>query len=129
MSQPLTFICAVLGTDTTFEVTLRSTDSIYALKKSIKAEKQRTFDSIEADTLKLFKVKMDISNTENYEEATKAVAQELLVCPMQELKYPHAKLLDIFPESDLNTLRIHVLVERPAGESINSRVCSAVAAT
>ena len=47
----------------------------------------------------------------------------------QELDLPSTKLLDIFHESDLPGLSIHILIKRPAGESINSRVCSAVAET
>ena len=116
MSKSFTFLCAILGTEQTFQVELDETHTVYDLKKAIKAEKRQTLTTVEADTLKLYKVKLDVSNKEYYEHATKAIAEGLLASPMQELEYPFARLSEVFQDSDLPRLTIHLIVERPVGE-------------
>ena len=128
-STQLTFLSAIIGTDITFEVTLSNTQSVSDLKEQIKATNEHTLASFDAATLTLYKVKIDVSKTETFKHIMKDMTWGSVFFDGQELDLPSTKLLDIFHESDLPGLSIHILIKRPAGESINSRVCSAVAET
>ena len=122
MSKTYTFHCAVLGTNTIFGVTLNETQSVADLKEHIKATKAQTLAAVEADTLTLYKVNIDVSTTETFEKALGDISQNSICCVKEELRYPFSKLFNTFKESDLLKATLHILVKRPAGESINSSI-------
>ncbi|SRR5258706_9923095 len=129
MSKFYTLLCAIIGTDTTFSVTLNETESVASLKEQIKAENEHTLAAFEPDTLTLYKVNIDISTAEISNKVLEAISQNSIYCVKEELRSPLSSLSKTFKESDLLETTIYILVKRPTGESINSRVCCAIAET
>ena len=124
MSTSLTFLSAIIGTDIAFEVTLSNIQSVHDLKEQIIAENEQALGSFDATSLTLFKVKIDVSQG-NFKNMMKDISRGSVFFHRQELDLPSVKLCDIFQETDLPRLSIHILIKLPAGESINSGVCSA----
>ena len=63
-------------------------------------------------------MKIDVSKTETFKHIMKDISRGSVFFDSQELDLPSAKLLDIVHESDLPGLSIHILIKRPAGESL-----------
>ncbi|KAG0248147.1 hypothetical protein BG011_000423 [Mortierella polycephala] len=89
-----------------FSVKISSADTIYDLKKLIKAEKTPKFDDISADELTLWRVSVLISDDE----------EELPIKP-NSLTYkkrlgPAARFSNVFPEGLLEGTA-HIIVHRP----------------
>lgn len=125
MSTRYTLICAILGTDVVFTITLDDTPTVADLKKEIKATNENTIASFDARRLTLYKVKLRVSELETFREVMEDISRDSIYG--EELDYPFSKLLETFKESDLPEKTIHVLVRFPAGESTNPRVRGAVA--
>ena len=70
---------------------------------------------------------LDVSTKKKNNKILRAIEQHSIHCVKEELQIPFSDLSDTFKETDLSRRAIHLLVKRPAGESINSRICSAVA--
>jgi len=64
MPPTLNLNCLVLGDgpDHIFPVNIASTESVGALKKSIKDQKKHAFKHVDADTLNIFKVSFPVDN-------------------------------------------------------------------
>ena len=117
MSKPYTFLCAILGTDTVFTVTLDDTESVAHLKTHIKEKNEQILASCDAHSLILYKVKLDVSKPETFREVVGAISRDSIYG--EELDYPFSTLLEEFKESDLPEMTIHILVKLPAGKSIH----------
>ena len=98
------------------------------LKDRIREKKQHTLASYEADTLTLYQVNIDISSDEAFEQVTGKVSQNrtytqdiqnLSTEPKRVLTNPSKDLSEYWGE-DLPKKTIHILVELPPGDSIDS---------
>ena len=127
MSEFFTFNCAIIGTNTAFSVKLNKTQLVAELKERIKTAKFKVLASVEADRLTLYKVNLDVSTAETNSKVLQAIEQNSVYCVREELQVQLSELSSTFKETDLPKTAIHVLVKCPAGESINSRICRAVA--
>ncbi|ORZ18265.1 hypothetical protein BCR41DRAFT_44323 [Lobosporangium transversale] len=104
MTQKIKLFCILDGDSSAFEVQLDADDSIAALKKAIKKEKEPEFDYIPADKLNLFHVSVpdegatiNLANIESKELLTRATS----------------KISKIFGTSPLPEETINVIIQRP----------------
>ena len=122
-------LCAILGEKSAFSVTFDETQIVAVLKDRIKEEKEHTLASYEADTLVLYKVNINTFSDEAFERATGKVSQnttytqeiqDLSTEPKRVLTNPSHELSVVFQSSPPANGWIHILVELPPGESIDS---------
>jgi len=82
-----TLFCAILGQETAFLVNIDETQTVDELKKHIKAE-EPALASFATDTLTLYKVDIDISNDDTYEQVMRDISQNKVNAPREELTNP-----------------------------------------
>jgi Crinkler effector protein N-terminal domain len=73
-------------------------------------------------TLTLYKVEIDVSETETFENVMKDISLSSIKANKKALSHPLYALSEYFDPSKLPAKTIHILVKLPAGDSINSRV-------
>jgi len=113
-----TLTCLVLGEITPFQVTISETQPVDKLKDEIKRRRE-TLNDIDAVTLRLYKIKIDISDSNKFESMTHDVLQpDYVFNPKTELS-PTWKISKCFPQYAEDD--IHILVETPRSESIDPR--------
>ena len=122
MSQ-YTFRCAILGNKTVFSVTLDRTQLVDELKQEIKKVAQL---EPAACTLTLYKVGIDVSKQKILEKVIVDISQSSIRVGKEELNHPFFPLSEFFNPLDLPAETIHILVELPAGESINPKACGVI---
>ncbi|KAF8954098.1 hypothetical protein BGZ46_003021, partial [Entomortierella lignicola] len=104
MTQKIKLFCILDGDSSAFEVKLDADDSIAALKKAIKKEKEPRFDDIAADELVLFHV---------------AVLDEGKHVNLSKVEVPtpliigSAEISEVFGTAPAKKT-IHVIVQRPS---------------
>ena len=126
--------CAIIGKELVFSIQINKTQTVYDLKKRIKEKVPSTLASIDAASLKLYKVNIDIDDGDDgdevkFDRAIRAISQnptytkeiqDLSTEPKQVLTNPFRELSAIFQSSPPVDGWIHILVELPQGESIDS---------
>jgi len=126
--------CAILGERTdSFPINIDESQTVGDLKGQIKKENAQLLISIDARTLILYKVDIDIAvNNAAYQQVIEQISDKMVTTPMEPLINPSQTLSDIFGQSTPAGRRINILVERPPGQStdpIDPSVCDTVAET
>jgi len=126
-----TLLCAIIGERTDpFPIHIEETRIVGDLKEDIKMKKKRVLAEIEADTLALYKTDIDIDATDTaYKQVIQQISNNTTTAPKEPLLNPSHKLSAKFGKSIPADGRIHILVERPPGQStdpIDPSVCDAV---
>ena len=127
-AMPHTFYCAIIGRkdNDIFPITIDESKTVGELKHEIK---QAAGTTGLAHTLKLCKVNINISTNEALERVMGKVSQNttytqelqaLSTKPTHMLTNPSFKLSKHFKKRDVTIETIHILVELPPGESIDS---------
>ena len=128
-AMPFNLCCAILGQNTAFLLEIDKTQMVDQLKKRIKAENAHALASYDADSLVLYKVNIKISSEEAFAQVMGKISQNttyteeiqvLSTKPKHVLTNPTFKLSRYFKKRDVTKETIHILVEPPPGESINS---------
>ena len=128
--MPRNLFCAILGENSPLSVPFDETQIVDELKKLIKKEAAQTLASVDAHNLTLYEVNIDISSDEALKQVTGKVSQnttytqeiqDLSTKPKRALTNPAEDLSEYWGE-DLPKKTIHVLVELPQGESIDSSI-------
>jgi len=131
-----TLYCAILGPGQddadadadAFPVGIDGAQTVGQLKVEIKTQAAKSLGEIDAHTLKLYKVNINISGNA-YEGVMGQISRnELNDHSKQKLVNPSDKLSTIFSSTPADG-SIHILVERRLGQSIDPSVCGAVAET
>ena len=133
-----TLYCAILGLGQdnpdadadadAFPVEIDGAQTVGQLKVEIKTWAARLLEEIDAYTLKLYKVNINISGNAYAGVMGQISRNELNDHPKQRLSNPSDKLSTIFSSTPADGC-IHILVERRLGQSIDPSVCGAVAET
>ncbi|ORY90326.1 hypothetical protein BCR41DRAFT_402652 [Lobosporangium transversale] len=113
MTQKIMLFCILDGDSSAFKVQLDADDSIAALKKAIKKEKENDFREIVADKLNLWHVSIVIGDDED--EKTITLSEH----PNAKKLCATSKISEIFgttPEKKT----IHVIVQRPSADPSTS---------
>ncbi|ORZ19060.1 hypothetical protein BCR41DRAFT_369833 [Lobosporangium transversale] len=113
MTQKIMLFCILDGDSSAFKVQLDADDSIAALKKAIKKEKENDFREIVADKLNLWHVSIVIGDDED--EKTITLSEH----PNAKKLCATSKISEIFgttPEKKT----IHVVVQRPSADPSTS---------
>ncbi|ORZ15009.1 hypothetical protein BCR41DRAFT_82362 [Lobosporangium transversale] len=104
MTQKIKLFCILDGDSSAFEVQLDADDSIAALKKAIKKEKENDFREIDADKLNLFHISVpdegatiNLANIESKELLTRATSE----------------ISEVFGSAPAKKT-IHVIIQRPS---------------
>jgi len=109
-----TIWCIVIGDTTLFSVNIDETKSVDALKQVIKKEEEPRFDAFAAHELTLYKIKeAKLEESGKYLEAVQEISQNL---SKQTSLDPWIELSTI--EGGFPNCMLHILIEPPAGESI-----------
>jgi len=127
-----TLSCAILGQNTLFLVDIDKTETVGKLKNQIKVDKANVLGSIDADTLTLYQVNISIPDNATFKQAMQDISQNEVHASKEELIHPFSELQDLFEPQGPPRKTIHILVERPPGQSIDSidpRPCGTVAET
>ena len=115
LAMPNPLFCAIISEDTLLPIKFNGTQTVAELKDVIKAKAAQTLASVDAHTLTLYKVNIDISNKETSSGVKKQISQSSIEVDRQELD-PEDDLSEYWGESDLSKKKtIHILV--PRGES------------
>ena len=109
---------AIIGDKNLFSADIDETWTVNTLKKCIKKEEAHKLASYDVDTLTLYKVNIDISKTDIHDKVMQQIHQSSI--EVGEKMIPAFKLSRYFKEQDVPEKTIHILVELPSGESINS---------
>jgi hypothetical protein len=113
-----TIFCLLEGRGGPFPIDINETQTVAHLKKEIKKEKAVALADVDADDLKLYHVNFKYDDSDEQARITqvnKALQDLEPLRPMRKL----SNIENGFPEvEDL----VHVLVQLPPSESINSRV-------
>ena len=127
MPNPL--FCAIISENSLIPIKFNGTQTVGELKDVIKAKAAQTLALVDAHTLTLYKVNIDISNKETSPGVMKQISQSSIKVDRQELD-PVDNLSEYWGESDLPKRKtIHILVQMPRGESSDLRAYGAVAET
>ena len=120
-----TIFCAILGDNAPFPINIRSHQSVGELQEQIQVKGGRMLASFELLNLILYKVEIDIPDTETYKNVMTAISQRSInVNNNAKLEHLLDTLLDCFGLPGLPTRTIHILVVVPAGEPVNYRALS-----
>jgi len=109
--------CIIIGETTPFSVKIDQTESVDDLKKSVKKEKVDILDAFAADQLTLYKIHVDTIKT-TYTTVVQDISQDLSNTQKVTQLDPMDELSEVFGTMGPPKEKIHILVERPAGESI-----------
>ena len=124
MSDTYKIYCAILGDRVPFLVDVDSNRSVAELQRLLKVEGGQILASFEPRYLILYKVDIDISEKEPYQNAMEAIYQRSIALNNEDkLILPAQKLHTVFGSSVPNHHKIHILIDPLAGESTSSRVC------
>ncbi len=106
---------------TVFHVDIDENQTVDDLKDKIKEAETPVLDALVATTLTLYKINIDCSVDNNYRRIKDEIFRGVykFIHPKQEL-FPSGVISEYFKESDISQKGIHILVEFPTGESINS---------
>jgi hypothetical protein len=121
-TTPITPLCTIIGDTTAFPVTINDDQYVCELKEEIKKGNPQTLANVEAEDLRLYRVKIDVSNDEAYYQEALAISESSMHWTRVELT-PSLKLSRYFqesgpPEKAIPKETIHVLVQLPRRESI-----------
>ena len=108
-----TIWCIIVGEKTPFSVEIGETESVGVLKDHVKKEKEPILDAFAAGQLTLHKIDVPFEGSGKHLEAVQEISQNL---SEQTSLNPWIELSMIeggFPQGML-----HILIEPPAGESI-----------
>lgn len=124
MPKELMLWCITSGTPngTWFPVDIDENQTVDDLKDKIKEKKPNALAGVDAYALTLYKVNIDVSVGNDYRRINDEIIRgvyEFIHHPKQEL-FPSQIMSEVFTGPDLPHEVIHILAERPTGESINS---------
>ena len=122
--MPYTVSCAIIGHKALFSVKINKTQTVDELKDAIKAKKQDALASFDASSLMLYKVDIDISKKETLAEVMLQISQSLI--KVNEELNPFFTIREYYKAAPRRK-SIHILIQLPRGELIDSRVCGVVA--
>jgi Crinkler effector protein N-terminal domain len=116
------FWCLIIGDDKTFPVTIDPAKSVGHLKDAIKKKKEHALGAFDADSLKLYQVKVNelLKKTKRMSELAR-LSRNLNECTELD---EEDQLLKIFGEAEGK--KYYILVLLPTGQSIDSRACGVV---
>jgi len=109
--------CIIIGETTPFSVKVDQTESVHDLKKGVKTEKAPLLNAFAPDQLTLYKIHVDTTKT-TYTTVVQDISQDLSNTQKVKRLDPMDELSDVFGTMGPPKEKIHILVERPAGESI-----------
>ena len=118
-------ICAIIGEESLFSVIIDQAQTVHELKNCIKKEKQHGLASYAATSLTLFKLNTTIPDDEAAERVTQDIRQGSI--KDTEKMVPVFRLSRYFNEEDFCETKVHIVIQLPQGESIDPRLCGAVA--
>ena len=123
---PYRLFCVILGQDVdlskAFSVTLDETKLVEDLQNEIKKNRKSL---AEFETLVLYKVNLNGSDKQGFKKDLDDILHDW--SKATELA-PTLELSEVF-QSEPSKNKVHILIELPPGDLINSRVCSAVSDT
>jgi len=123
-----TLICFVRGDKTTFSVDIDKTRMVDYLKLEISKRNPATMANLNASSVTLYKVKVDLPDGNNECKNTiENISKADYVFTLKQELVSHRKISSYFTNDSENA--IEVLVECPPGEPIKITVCRAVADT
>jgi len=109
--------CIIIDERTPFSVKIDQTESVDDLKKCIKTEKKPILDAFAADQLTLYKIHVETTKT-TYTTIVQDISQDLNNPEKATQLDALDELSEVFGTMGPPKEGIHILVERPAGESI-----------
>ena len=110
--------CIIVGEMTPFPVKIDQTESVGDLKKCIKQEKEKMLAAYDPDQLTLYKILVKTTKT-TYTTIVQDISQDLSDRQKATKLDPMDELSEVFGAMGPPKERVHILVERPAGESIH----------
>lgn len=127
MSWPYTFHYAIIGTDTTFCVTLNDTHSVYDLKEQVKAKKQQTLASVTLTPTpsSCLKSRSTYPKRRPTESDRRNISRMLSTAVLGFA----LQVIGHIQGTNLPEMIIHILVRLPTDVSMISGVCSPIAET
>ena len=105
--------CIIIGDTTPFSVEIDKTECVDALKQGIKKKAKPMLDAFDTHELTLYKIKdFELKGFDKHtvQEISQNLSEQTLLNPWIEL----STIEDGFPKTGM----LHILVEHPAGESI-----------
>jgi len=113
-----TIWCIVVGETIPFSVEVHQTETVDELKDHIKKETKPTFDAFDADQLTLYKIDVDATDKNTYIKIVQDISQDLSDTEKATKLDALDELSEVFGTMGPPKKSIHILVECPAGESI-----------
>jgi len=109
------------GDSESFSVEIDETHRVEDLKEKIKTKREITFNAV---ALTLYKIKIDISDDDNYTRIMDLISKGGYDFANKQKLNPSRKISKLFGGDSDET--IDVLVELPPGEPMDSRACGNV---
>ena len=119
-----TLYCFVLGEAAPFPVKIMKGQTVGELKEEIK-KKMKKLASIDAHTLPLYKISVDVSDTSNYDSTIRELSQSHYVFNPKDKLFPLELISEHFRRPPKGKT-IHLLVELPQSKLIDPRAYGAV---
>jgi hypothetical protein len=115
--MPYTILCVIIGDNTLFSVNIDETRTVGELKRCIKEKAAHTLASFDAHTLRLYCIDVTGTDPKTLMEAVKQKAQTV---SSRDPLNPFHSLQVVYPPPGPPGMMIHILVQLPSGESIDS---------
>jgi Crinkler effector protein N-terminal domain len=119
-----TLWCIVIGETTQFPVTINETQYVGELKEAIKKKKEHTLGAFDADALNLYKVNIKVPDDDDDDEKLIKAVEDAWADRKEATrpaKLKPARMLSMYSwESDHTKETIHIIIQPPGGESIDS---------
>ena len=113
-----TIWCIIIGNTTPFPVEIDETKSVGVLKDHIKKKAEPRLDAFAAHELTLYKIDVKYDEATHEDVVASIYHQSVMPKQDQKLGFPLRKVSAVFGPTGPGDHKIHILVENPAGESI-----------
>ena len=118
-------LCAILGEDSSFTVAFNKTQIVDELKETIKEKDVDELAPYNATSLTLFKINAATPDGETFERVIGDIRQASIEGAVK--MHPIFTLSTYFNDEDFCQPKVHIAIQLPRGESIDPRLCGAVA--
>jgi len=118
--MPYKLFCLIPSSKSVFPVDIDENQTVGDLKDEIKKKQKPELDTMAAAALRLYKIKVDISNDDDVENILDSISMRGYVFTPPKKLLNSSRKISYYFNND-SEMALEVLVELPSGEPINSR--------